>query len=58
MERVFTVEEAAERFHVSHETIRRWLKAGRLQATRPGRRWLITESAMEAVLRSGKADPA
>jgi excisionase family DNA binding protein len=58
MERIYTVEEAAEYFLVSHETVRRWLKAGKLKATRPGRRWLITESAMQAVLKTGKTNPA
>src|SRR5215210_5757060 len=36
-----SVNEAAERLHVSGWTIRRWIGAGKLPATRMGRSWRI-----------------
>ena len=35
-ERLLTVREAAERIRASRESVRRWIREGRLQATRPG----------------------
>jgi excisionase family DNA binding protein len=58
MERVYTVEEAAAQFHVGHETIRRWMKTGKLKATKMGRRWLIPESSMHAVLKGSTKEKA
>lgn len=37
----YTIEEAAELYHVSEETVRRWCRTGVLQAKRIGQRWLI-----------------
>ena len=41
--RYYTVEEAAQMYHVSLETVRRWCRTGVLQAKRLGQRWLIPE---------------
>ena len=35
-ERLLTVGEVAERIRASRETVRRWIRSGRLRATRPG----------------------
>jgi excisionase family DNA binding protein len=44
-----TVREVAERLRTHEETVRRWLKAGRLKGYRPGGNkvgWRIRESAL------------
>lgn len=51
--RMLTVEEVAKRLSTSEETIRRWLRSGRLRgirlgATRAG--WRITETDLAAFL--------
>jgi len=60
VERLYTVEEAAERLSVSRETIRRALQSGRLKGRKlvrePGARvvqqsqWRISESAIQELL--------
>ena len=51
-ERTLTVEEVAERLQVHPETVRRWLRDGKLQGTRLGRRagWRITEAEYQRFL--------
>ncbi len=48
MEQLYTLPEAAKVLRQSDVTIRRWLKSGKLKGTKPGRKWLITASAVEA----------
>lgn len=47
-----TVEEAAQQLRVSHETIRRYLRSGRLHGMGGGhrRRWLIPAASIAAML--------
>jgi excisionase family DNA binding protein len=48
---ILTVEEVAERFHVSRQTIREgWIASGKLKAGRIGRRYAIRASDVEAML--------
>lgn len=57
-ERLLTVREVAERVRTSEETIRRWLKSGRLRGVRPGGTklgWRIPTSEVDRLL--GKAEP-
>ena len=58
-ERWLTVEEAAERLSVHDQTVRRWLRAGKLQGTSINRRagWRIRESEIERFLTEGPAHP-
>jgi excisionase family DNA binding protein len=56
MEQMYTVEEAATQFHVSDQTVRQWLRTGKLKATKLGRRWLIAESAIKAKLESASTE--
>jgi len=52
-ERYLTVAEAAERLRVTQETVKRWLRSGRLRGSRPGGTkagWRIPASAVEAIL--------
>jgi excisionase family DNA binding protein len=52
-DRFLTVEEVAERLNLSTETIRRWLRSGRLRGIRIGARragWRIREHDLAAYL--------
>jgi excisionase family DNA binding protein len=44
---VLTVEQAAERLHVSPRAVRDYITKGKLPASRLGRRWLIQETRLE-----------
>jgi excisionase family DNA binding protein len=50
---MLTVEEAAERLRVSRETVRRWVRMGRLAGVHVGRHWLIPPAEIERVLSAG-----
>ena len=47
MEKFLTVEEAARSLRVSADTVRRWLRAGRLRAVKFGQVYRIPESAIQ-----------
>ncbi len=53
-----TFKQAAERIQGSPETIRYWVHIGRLPAFKPGRRVLIKESDLAALIESSPAGPA
>jgi excisionase family DNA binding protein len=52
VEKLLTVEDVAERLQVHPETVRRWLREGRLEGYRISRRggWRIRIEAVEAML--------
>jgi excisionase family DNA binding protein len=50
--RFLSTEEVAERLQVDEQTIRRWIKSGKLEAVKPGREWRIPPTAFEALLES------
>lgn len=51
---LLTVDEVAVKCRVSSFTVRRWVgakqKEKRLEAVKAGRRWLVTQSALDAFL--------
>lgn len=47
---MFSLKEAAHRLGVSEVTARRWVKAGKLRAVQPGRKYLIPENAIRELL--------
>jgi excisionase family DNA binding protein len=52
-DRLLTIAEVAERLRVNEETVRRWVRAGRLTAVMPGGRkagYRISERAVRAML--------
>ena len=49
-ERYLSTEEVAEQLAVDEQTVRRWIKSGRLQAYKPGRAWRIPPDALAAFL--------
>ena len=58
-ERLFTVSEVAERLRVNEETVRRWIRTGRLVAVMPGGRkagYRISERAVRAMLSSNQGN--
>lgn len=50
-EKVYTVEEVAERFRITPNTVTRAIKQKKLAATRPGKQYRITEKAVEEWVR-------
>jgi excisionase family DNA binding protein len=47
-----TIEEVAERLRVKPDTVRAWLRQGRLQGIKAGRLWRIRPSAVEAFIQT------
>lgn len=50
-ERILTVEQSAEIMQVPANTVRKWLRNGKIPGKRIGKRWLIVESDLLASLR-------
>jgi excisionase family DNA binding protein len=54
VEKLYTIEQAAEVLQVNYYTMRRWIAEGRIKAVKlGGRLWRIQESDLEAFVRSG-----
>ena len=51
-----TIAAAAAELHTHPETIRRWIRAGRLHAVRPGRAYLVPRADLAALLVTGATD--
>lgn len=49
----YTVQEAAAELEVTAQTIRAWIKAGKLDGRRIGRPILITEQSLERFIQQG-----
>ncbi len=56
-ERHVPLSTVAGRLGVSERTVRRWIQAGKLKATRPGRDYRIPESAVKALIEEGEVSP-
>ena len=56
-ERHVPLSTVAGRLGVSERTVRRWIKAGKLKATRPGRDYRIPESALRELVEEGEVSP-
>ncbi len=50
-EELLTVDEAAARLKIKADTVRKWLRSGKLRAAKLGRSWRILDSAVEALLK-------
>lgn len=50
MNELLTVNQAAEKLHSHPETIREWLRVGKLKGHKPGRKYLIPISSIETFL--------
>lgn len=51
-EKVYTPEEAAEALSVHRETIRQWLRSGKLGGVKVGRLWRVRERDLQKVLQT------
>lgn len=49
-DKLLTAEEVATRLNIRSETVRGWIRRGRLRGIRVGRLWRIRESALEEFL--------
>src|SRR5215216_1949107 len=49
-ERLLSLEDVSERLQVSDQSVRRWIKAGKLTAYKPGLEWRIRPSDLEDFL--------
>ncbi len=56
-ERHVPLSTVAGRLGVSERTVRRWIQSGKLKATRPGRDYRISESAVKALIEEGEVSP-
>lgn len=54
---MLTVPEAARRVGRDPETVRRWIRSGRLRSERVGTQHLIDEAELDAVLETGASLP-
>ena len=54
---LFGVRQAAEMMSVHTGTLRRWIQAGRLRATKPGRHWRIPERSLRELVEKGSGEP-
>jgi excisionase family DNA binding protein len=53
----FSLSEVAIGLRVSERTVRRWIKAGKLKAYKPGRDFRIPESAVRELVERGEVSP-
>ena len=53
-DRMLTPEEAADRLALHPETVRLWLRTGRLPGIKAGRVWRVRESVLAAFMRGEK----
>ena len=54
---MLTVPEAARRVDRNPETVRRWIREGKLAAERIGTQWVIEEEDLDAVMNGGMSLP-
>ena len=55
-EKLYTVQEAAQIFRVSEHTVYIWCREGKIESRKPGKKWLIPESAIQSFLNPEKTD--
>lgn len=56
MEKLYTPDMAAEALHVSTDTVKIWLRSGRLQGIKAGRQWRIRESDLTQFINQDSED--
>jgi excisionase family DNA binding protein len=56
-ERFYTIPEVARILRVSDQSVRRWIKAGQLRATKPGKEYRIGHTNLEEFLRAREPRP-
>lgn len=56
MEKLYTLQEAADYLKVHYSTIYRWLQSGQLKARKVGTHWRVPQSELERLAGSDKQD--
>ena len=56
-EQLFTTEDAAEFLRVHVETVRFWIRTGRLAAVKVGRGWRIRRGDLDRIAEHGTVEP-
>ena len=44
---IYTIHEATEMLHLSYQTIRKYITAGRLKGQKVGTKWYVTEASIK-----------
>lgn len=56
MDRTYTVEEVADLLHVNQDTVRRYIREGKIKASAPGgRKYVITEDQVYSLLNQSES---
>lgn len=55
-EKLLTPEDAAKVLLVKPETVREWLRTGKLKGVKMGRLWRVRESDLETFLKGGEQE--
>jgi excisionase family DNA binding protein len=55
-EKLLTPEDAAKALLVKPETLRGWLRTGKLKGVKVGRLWRVRESDLDAFLKKGEKE--
>lgn len=55
-EKLLSPERAAQMLDVNPETVRNWLREGKLQGVKVGRLWRVREEDLQTFLRGNRAD--
>ncbi|MBT9165129.1 MAG: hypothetical protein DDT22_01339 [candidate division WS2 bacterium] len=55
MEELLVIKEVAEYFKVTPDTIRKWIKKGKLRAIKVGKNWRVTVKDLERFVESGSS---
>jgi len=50
--KIYTVMELAKLFHLTPQTVRKYLKEGKIKGKKVGTKWLVTEKAIKEFLES------
>lgn len=53
-EKYYTIDEVAEMLKVVYMTVYRWIKQGKLKAFRVGKKYMIKQSDIEALIEKSK----
>ncbi|PKM47876.1 MAG: DNA-binding protein [Firmicutes bacterium HGW-Firmicutes-8] len=51
MEQLFNIEEVAEILGVKAETVRTWLRSGKIKGTKLGKLWRVKESELQKFIK-------
>lgn len=54
MENAYTIKEVAQYLGVQDKTVYNYIKAGLLSASKPGKRWIVSESDLQRFVEDGR----